>query len=115
MADGPPMRVTVAYAAPGTEAIVVVDLAPGSTVGDALAASRLLERADVDAAGLACAIHGEPADAATPLRPGDRVELVRPLIADPKEARRRRAQENPLPRPKSRRKPGKPNRPSGKI
>jgi hypothetical protein len=50
---------------------------------------------------------GEAAARATPLRPGDRVELLRPLCADPKDARRRRARDNPLPptrpRPKRRR------------
>ena len=38
-----------------------------------------------------CAIFGVTAEAATVLREGDRIELLRPLLADPKEARRRRA------------------------
>jgi uncharacterized protein len=92
------MRVTVAYAAPGVEALVTLDLPHGSTVGDAVERSGLLARPDVDSRTLSLAIHGQRADAATPLVEGDRVELLRPLTADPKDARRRRAQENPLPR-----------------
>jgi len=38
-----------------------------------------------------CAIFGVIASATTPLQDGDRIELLRPLLADPKEARRRRA------------------------
>ena len=49
-------------------------------------------------AALSYAIHGQPARRNTPVRAGDRVELLRPLIADPKEARRKRAAANPIPR-----------------
>jgi putative ubiquitin-RnfH superfamily antitoxin RatB of RatAB toxin-antitoxin module len=38
-----------------------------------------------------CAVHGLVVRPEQPLRDGDRVELLRPLLADPKEARRRRA------------------------
>jgi putative ubiquitin-RnfH superfamily antitoxin RatB of RatAB toxin-antitoxin module len=56
------------------------------------------------------AIFGQRAGLATPLREGDRVELLRPLRADPKDARRARAAENPLPRPrpKPKRRPSSP-------
>ncbi len=101
MPDPRRLRVIVAYAAPGIEAVVALELPAGSTVADALTASQLLERPNVDAAGLACAIHGERADPSTPLRDGDRVELLRPLRTDPKDARRRRAQEKSLPRARS--------------
>jgi putative ubiquitin-RnfH superfamily antitoxin RatB of RatAB toxin-antitoxin module len=108
------MRVTVVHAAPGVEAIVALDLPAGSTVGDAVRRSGLLARHAVEAA-LSIAIHGQRADAATPLAEGDRVELLRPLTADPTAARRRRAQENPLPRPRLRAKRGKTARPGSKI
>ena len=98
------LRVVVAFAAPGVEAIVPVELPLGANVGDAVLASGLLTRPDVDA-GVSFAVFGERASATTPLREGDRVELLRPLTADPKEARRRRAQDKPLRRPKSSRKP----------
>lgn len=90
------IAVTVAYAAPGTEAIVRVAVAEGATVADAVAASGLRERLALPAA-IAFAIHGQAATAATPLADGDRVEITRPLVAEAKAARRARAAANPLP------------------
>src|SRR3546814_20263535 len=61
-------------------------LPAGATVAEAVAASGF------GAEGISgFAIHGERAVASTLLRDGDRVELLRPLEVDPKEARRRRA------------------------
>ena len=81
------MRVQVVLAHPRAYHAVEVELAAGATVADAVAASRLpLEGID------GYALHGVRADAGAPLREGDRVELLRPLRMDPKEARRRRAQ-----------------------
>lgn len=62
-------------------------LPPGSTVGQALAASGWGD----DPAISGYAIFGIAVDANTVLQPGDRLELLRPLQLDPKEARRRRA------------------------
>ena len=81
----------VAYAAPGVEAIVAIELPAGATVDDAVAASGLVERHGLDVRSLGYAIFGQRATATTPLAGGDRVELTRPLVADPKETRRRRA------------------------
>jgi putative ubiquitin-RnfH superfamily antitoxin RatB of RatAB toxin-antitoxin module len=101
------MRVDVAYAGPEGVAVVEVELTDGASVADAIEASALVTRFGLIDAALGVAIFGEAATRATPLRPGDRVELLRPLRADPKDARRRRASENPLPpsrpRPKRRR------------
>ena len=83
--------ITVAYAAPGVEALVIVTLPAGATIADAIAASGITERLGLDAGPLECAIFGERAKFGTPLVEGDRVELTRPLIADPKHARRQRA------------------------
>ena len=96
------MRVTVAYAAPGVEALVDVELAPGAVVEDAVRLSGIVARHALDAAALTYALHGRRAAGGTPLREGDRVELLRPLIADPKTIRRRRAAAHPLPGPRSR-------------
>jgi uncharacterized protein len=91
------LRVEVAYAAPGVESRVAVTLAPGSVLADAVAQSGLVERLGPDAGTLDYAIHGQRATPATPLADGDRIELLRPLVADPKAARRARAQGHPLP------------------
>ena len=81
------MKVEVIRAWPGRYESVVVELPDGACVADALAASGLAAIPDV--AGYA--VFGVRVDAATPLRDGDRLELLRALQLDPKEARRRRA------------------------
>jgi putative ubiquitin-RnfH superfamily antitoxin RatB of RatAB toxin-antitoxin module len=91
------MRVEVAYAGPEGVAIVGVELTDGASVADAIEASGLVLRFGLIDAALGVAIFGQAVTRATPLRPGDRVELLRPLRADPKDTRRRRARDNPLP------------------
>ena len=93
-----PIEVTVVYAAPGVESHVRVEVTATAVVADAVAASGLLDRHELDPRTLGYAIYGQRAVASTPLAAGDRVELTRPLVADPKDARRRRAEQAPLPR-----------------
>jgi putative ubiquitin-RnfH superfamily antitoxin RatB of RatAB toxin-antitoxin module len=103
------MRVQVAYAAPGVEERVELELAAGAVAADAVRLSGLPDRLGIPDGTLSYAIHGQRANPDTPLRDGDRLELLRPLVADPKAVRRRRAVEHPLPRPASkvkRRRPG---------
>ena len=85
------LTVTVAYAAPGVEARVAVALPAGATIDDAIAASGITAQLGLDSARLEYAIFGQRAKGGTPLAEGDRVELTRPLTADPKRARRQRA------------------------
>ena len=80
------MRVEVIRAWPHRFESVALDLPEGATVSDALAASGF-----ADAGHPALAIHGINATAKTVLNENDRVEVLRPLLIDPKEARRRRA------------------------
>ena len=110
--EAPPagrVRVTVAWASPQAQGLVPVDLPPGATVADAVAAARAIERSGVDPARVGYAIFGQTARPGTPVADGDRVEVTRPLVADPRAARRNRAAAHPLPparmrqkRPKSR-------------
>lgn len=79
------MRVEVIRAWPHRFDSVVLELADGATVADALAASGFGDGAH------AVAIHGVNATPGTVLDEGDRVEVLRPLLIDPKDARRRRA------------------------
>lgn len=81
------MKVEVVLAWPRRAESVTVDLAPGARVADAVAAAGWNEVA----AATGYAIFGQRAGADTVLGEGDRVELLRPLQADPKEARRKRA------------------------
>lgn len=80
------IRVEVVRAWPRRHEAVNVDLPEGATVADAVEASGL---SSVDHVGVA--VYGEAASGDQVLRNGDRVELLRALTIDPKEARRRRA------------------------
>jgi uncharacterized protein len=86
------MTVTVAYS-PGPGVVDEEDLVlnPGSTLRDALAACRLLGRhPGVDIATARVGVWGKLRPLDDPLRDHDRVEIYRPLLVDPKEARRLR-------------------------
>lgn len=81
------IRVEVLRAWPRRHQSVWVELPENATLADALAASGM---ALEGVAGYA--VHGERAQLAQSLRDGDRVELLGALLADPKDARRLRAQ-----------------------
>ena len=82
------MRVELLRAWPGRFESVVVDVAPDACVDDALQAVGWA----LDATFVGLAVFGVAADGATRLHEGDRIELLRPLQMDPKQARRLRAQ-----------------------
>lgn len=84
------MRIEVVYALAHEQRRVSLDLAPGSTVLDAVQASGLLEHLPQIEPGYV-GVWGSQVSAETRLREGDRVEIYRPLIADPKQVRRERA------------------------
>jgi putative ubiquitin-RnfH superfamily antitoxin RatB of RatAB toxin-antitoxin module len=87
------VRVTVVYCAPGREDISAVTLAPGATVGDAIAAAGVLGRCpEIAAASPDVGVWGRSRALAEVVEDGDRVEIYRPLTIDPKEARRVRAE-----------------------
>lgn len=86
------MRVEVVYARPGTRTLLEVDLPPGASAGEAVARSGILARhPEIEWPGAPIGIFGRRVAPERLLREGDRVEIYRPLTADPKEARRRRA------------------------
>ncbi len=94
MADDTPMTVEVAWARPERQVIIPVEVAEGATIGEAITRSGILERfPEIDLEYNRVGIFGRLQTLATVLRAGDRVEIYRPLIADPKEVRRRRAAE----------------------
>jgi len=92
MSERTTILVEVAYALPDEQAILEVRVPEGTT---ALAAARLsgicdkFEEIDLDNAKLG--IFSKPVSPEQVLREGDRVEIYRPLIADPKEVRKARA------------------------
>lgn len=85
------MKVEVIRAWPRRHETVRVELPEGACVADAVRASGFGDSAQETA----YAVFGVAAAADAPLRDGDRVELLRPLQMDPKEARRRRALKPP--------------------
>lgn len=89
---GGSLRVQVCYARPAMQILRDLILAPGATLADAVKRSGVLEEAGgLDLADCRVGIFGKRKTLDTLLRDGDRVEIYRPLTADPKEARRRRA------------------------
>lgn len=86
------ITVEVAYAEPQRQFLRRVELACGSTVADAMLASGIEREFGIDAAALTVGVWSRPIARDAVLRDGDRVELYRPLQADPKESRRRRAE-----------------------
>jgi putative ubiquitin-RnfH superfamily antitoxin RatB of RatAB toxin-antitoxin module len=86
------LRVSVVYAESGRQLVRELEVAPGTTVAEAIRLSAIGELATLSEADLTRAgIFGKPVAASATLRDGDRVEIYRPLKIDPKEARRRRA------------------------
>ncbi|MEK6244285.1 MAG: RnfH family protein [Pseudomonadota bacterium] len=88
------LRVEVVYALAHTQDIVVLELAEGVVVRQAVAASGMLARHGLAAANLQLGIAGKRVAPQQRLREGDRVEILRTLAADPNEARRGRARRN---------------------
>ena len=86
------LKVEVAYALPGQQVLLELEVEEGTTVREAIERSGLLSRfPEIELARGRVGIFGNRVDLETALREGDRVEIYRPLVADPKENRRRRA------------------------
>lgn len=87
------VSVEVVYALPDRQYLKTVRLAQGSSVEQAIAASGLLElRPEIDLHTNKVGIYSRLAKLNDVVNDGDRVEIYRPLIADPKELRRLRAE-----------------------
>ena len=92
MADS--IRIEIVYARPARQELVELKLPLGSSVQQAIEASGLLARyPEIDLAKTRVGIYGKLAKLDTALRENDRVEIYRPLIADPKEVRKQRVAE----------------------
>ncbi len=85
-------RVEVAFATPLRQEVIEMPVRPGTTVEQVIRESGILEQfPEIDLARHCVGIFGELAGLQDPVRDGDRIEIYRPLHADPKEARKRRA------------------------
>ena len=85
------LHVSLCYATPEMELLREFEVAPGTTIGAALAASGVPAALGIDLATTPVGIYGKKKPLDTVLRERDRIELYRPLVADPKDSRRRRA------------------------
>ena len=86
------VQVEVVYATPEGQRVYVLQISRGATVGMAIAASGIADDfPQVEFGGHPIGIFGERVDDAAVVNDGDRIEIYRPLVADPKESRRRRA------------------------
>ncbi|HEY8036879.1 MAG TPA: RnfH family protein [Methylobacter sp.] len=86
------VNVEVAYAKSEQQVIVTLAMEEGATVEAAIKASGLLELfPEIVLSELKAGIFGVACKLDQSVREGDRIEIYRPLIHDPKEARRQRA------------------------
>jgi putative ubiquitin-RnfH superfamily antitoxin RatB of RatAB toxin-antitoxin module len=88
------IHVEVAYALPDLQMLIPMEIAEGATVEEAIRHSGLLVKfPEIDLATAKVGIWNKASELSASLREMDRVEIYRPLIADPKEVRRKRAEE----------------------
>lgn len=94
------VKVEVAYALADEQVLLALEVESGTTVGEAIERSGIRARFPglrIVQGGVG--LFGKPVELDETLRDGDRVEIYRPLVADPKDARRSRArQRKPAPR-----------------
>ena len=85
------INVQVCYASDAVQFLRALKVPAGATLEQAIAVSGLLDEVSgIDLATMPVGIYGKKKTLDTVLREHDRVEIYRPLIADPKNARRRR-------------------------
>ena len=85
------IRIEIVYAQPQHSIVKALQLAPGSTIADALAGVESdKDFLGVDLANAAVGIFGRVAGRGQALKDGDRIEIYRPLMEEPKLARRKR-------------------------
>jgi hypothetical protein len=88
------LRIAVAFALPERQAVVTLDVEPGTNVREAVERSRVLESEPaLDLARCAFGIYGRQVAPDQRLRDGDRVEVLRPLVHEPRARRRELARQ----------------------
>ena len=88
------INIEIVYALPDKQTLLEKSIAAGTTVMEAIQISGIVEmHPEIDLAVNKLGIFGKLTKADAILRDKDRIEIYRPLLADPKEVRRRRAEE----------------------
>lgn len=86
------MKVSIAYGIPDKQAWLQLELPEVSTVRDAIEQSGILaEFPGIDPERNKVGVYGRVASLDRKLNEGDRVEIYRPLIADPKQVKRKKS------------------------
>ena len=94
MTEADKIPVEVAYALPDKQEIVMLEVQPGTTAAQPAAQSGIEKQfPGLQLEGAKLGIFGKAIKSDHVLHAGDRVEIYRPLIADPKEVRKKRAAE----------------------
>ncbi|HEV7803272.1 MAG TPA: RnfH family protein [Burkholderiales bacterium] len=90
------IRIEIVYARADEALVIELTVPAGTTVREALEMSDIASRdPEIELGPGRVGIYGRAAADDTVLREDDRIEIYRPLIADPKQARRRRAAHKP--------------------
>ena len=92
MENSEKIAVEVAYALPDSQVIVPVKVNSEMTIEEVIKHSGILDTyPEIDLAVNKVGVFGKLSKLSSTLREGDRIEIYRSLIADPKEVRRQRA------------------------
>lgn len=86
------MKIEVVYALPERQFSCYLELPDGATAGEALRASGVIEAFAEVSQDSPLGVYGERVECQAALRDGDRLEIYRPLLLDPMQARRKRAE-----------------------
>ena len=90
--DSAALRIEVAYALAERQVLIPLHLPPHSTVEEAILRSKIVEQfPEIDLSSAKVGIFGKLSKLTAVLRDGDRIEIYRPLLADPKALRKQRA------------------------
>ena len=88
------MRIEVAYAKPDEQVIIELEVEESITIEEAIRRSGILDRfPEIDLQTNKVGVFSKLTGLDQLLQAGDRVEIYRKLIADPKQARRQRAEQ----------------------
>jgi uncharacterized protein len=94
------LEVVVCYATAKEEFLKTLQVVPGTTIGQAIEQSGVLAAyPDINLVTQPVGIFAKKKTLDTELRARDRIEIYRPLVADPKESRRKRAAKKDAARP----------------
>ena len=84
--------IEIAYATPARQEIIECEIAAGTSPRDAVRLSEITRQfPEIDPESCDIGVFGKLVSADYDLSDGDRIEIYRPLLADPKEVRRQRA------------------------